>query len=47
MNFEQFKEHTKNLTKMEEDRLKLYGLMMKNMSVESRDEIPQEPEYEI
>jgi hypothetical protein len=36
MNLERFREHTKKLTKMEEDRPKLYGLMMKHMSVESR-----------
>jgi hypothetical protein len=35
MNLEKFKDHTRKLTKMEEDRPKLYGLIMKNMSVES------------
>jgi hypothetical protein len=46
MNLEKFKEHTRRLTKMEEDRQKLYGLIMKNMSVESRDEVAQEPDYD-
>jgi hypothetical protein len=31
---------------MEEDRPKLYGLIMKHMSVESRDEVVQEPYYD-
>jgi hypothetical protein len=39
MNFKRFKEHTKKLTKMEEDRPKLYGLIMRHMSVESKDEV--------
>jgi hypothetical protein len=46
MNLEKFKEHTRKLTKMEEDRLKLYGLIMKHMSIESRDEVVQEPNYD-
>jgi hypothetical protein len=32
---------------MEEDRPKLYGLMMKHMSVESKDEVNQEQDYEV
>jgi hypothetical protein len=47
MNFERFKEHTRKLTKMEEDRPKLYGLIMKHMSMESKDEVAQEPDYEV
>ncbi len=47
MNFERFTEHTKKLTKMEEDRPKLYGLMMKHMSIESKIEVAQEPDYEV
>jgi hypothetical protein len=47
MNLERFREHTKKLTKMEEDRPKLYGLMMRHMSVESKDEVAQEPEYDV
>jgi hypothetical protein len=31
---------------MGEDRPKLYGLIMKYMSVESRDEVAQEPNYD-
>ncbi len=46
MNLEKFKEHSRKLTKMEDDRPKLYGLIMKNMSVESRDEVVQEPNYD-
>jgi hypothetical protein len=47
LNLERFKEHTRKLTKMEEDRPKLYGLMMKHMSVESKDEVAQDPDYEV
>ena len=47
MNLERFREHQKKLTKMEEDRPKLYGLMMKHMSVESKDEVAQEPDYDV
>jgi hypothetical protein len=47
MNLEKFKDHSRKLTKMEEDRPKLYGLIMKNMSVESKDEVTQEPNYEV
>jgi hypothetical protein len=47
MNLERFREHQKKLTKMEEDRPKLYGLMMKHMSVESKDEVTQEPDYDV
>ena len=46
MNLEKFKEHSRKLTKMEDDRPKLYGLIMKNMSVESKDEVAQEPNYD-
>jgi hypothetical protein len=46
MNLEKFKEHARKLTKMEEDRPKLYGLIMKHMSVESKDEVAQEPDYD-
>jgi hypothetical protein len=47
MNLEKFKDHTRKLTKMEEDRPKLYGLIMKNMSVKSKNEVAQEPNYEV
>ncbi len=38
LEFEELKEHSKKLTKMEDDRPKLYGLIMQHMSVESKDE---------
>ncbi len=47
MNLEKFKDHSRKLTKMEEDRPKLYGLIMKHMSIESKDEVAQEPNYEV
>jgi hypothetical protein len=47
MNLEKFKDHSRKLTKMEEDRPKLYGLIMKHMSMESKDEVAQEPNYEV
>jgi hypothetical protein len=37
--------NTRKLTKMGEDRPKLYGLMMHYMSVESKDEVAQNPDY--
>jgi hypothetical protein len=46
MNLEKFKEHARKLTKMEEDRPNLYSLIMKHMSVESKDEVAQEPSYD-
>jgi hypothetical protein len=46
MAFKKFKEHLKKLTKMEEVRPLLYGLIMKYMSVESRDEVAQDQEFE-
>jgi hypothetical protein len=46
MNLEKFKEHARKLTKMEEDRPNLYSLIMKHMSVESKDEVAQEPNYD-
>jgi hypothetical protein len=47
MNLEKFKEHTRKLAKMEEDRPKLYGQIMKHMSVKSKDEVDQEPNYKV
>jgi hypothetical protein len=46
LELEEYKEHTRKLTKMEEDRPKLYGLIMQHMSVESKDEVAQDEEYE-
>ncbi len=43
---EEFKEHSKKLTKMEEDRPKLYGILMKHMSMESKNEVAQDQDYE-
>jgi hypothetical protein len=45
MELEAVKGHTKRLEKMVEDRPKLYGLIMQHMSVESRDEVAQDPDY--
>jgi hypothetical protein len=45
LELEEYKEHTRKLTKMEEDRPKLYGLIMQHMSVESKDEIAQDEDY--
>jgi hypothetical protein len=45
MELEAVKAHTKRLEKMVEDRPKLYGLIMQHMSVESRDEVAQDPDY--
>jgi hypothetical protein len=46
MELEAVKVHTKRLEKMVEDRPKLYGLIMQHMSVESRDEVAQDPDYD-
>jgi hypothetical protein len=45
MELEAVKGHTKRFAKMVEDRPKLYGLIMQHMSVESKDEVPQDPDY--
>lgn len=42
LELEEYKEHTRKLTKMEDDRPKLYGLIMQHMSVESKDEVAQD-----
>jgi len=46
LELEEYKEHTRKLTKMEEDHQKLYGLIMQHMSIESKDEVAQDEEYE-
>jgi hypothetical protein len=46
MELEAVKAHQKRLEKMAEDQPKLYGLIMQHMSVESKDEVAQDPEYE-
>jgi len=45
MELETVKGHTKRLERMVEDRPKLYGLIMQHMSVESKDEVTQDPDY--
>jgi len=45
LELEEYKEHTRKLTKMEENRPKLYGLIMQHMSVESKDEVAQDEDY--
>jgi hypothetical protein len=47
MELEAVKGRTKRLEKMVEDRPKLYRLIMQHMSVESRDEVAQDPDYVI
>jgi hypothetical protein len=46
MELEAVKAHQKRLEKMAEDQPKLYGLIMQHMSIESKDEVAQDPEYE-
>ncbi len=41
------KSHQQKLEKMEDDCLKLYGIICQHMSVESKDEGAQEPDYEV
>jgi hypothetical protein len=45
MELEAVKAHQKRLEKMAEDQPKLYGLIMQHMSVESKDEVAQDPNY--
>jgi hypothetical protein len=42
LELEEYNEHTRKLTKMEEDRPKLYGLIIQHMSIESKDEVAQD-----
>jgi hypothetical protein len=44
---EMMKDFAKQVGKMKQDRPKLYGLILEHLSVESRDEIAQEQDYEI
>jgi hypothetical protein len=46
MRQEALKEHSKLIARMKLDRPKLYGLILKHMSVESKDEIAQDADYE-
>ena len=46
LELEEHKEHTRKLTKMEEDHPKLCGLIMQHMSIESKDEVAQDEDYE-
>jgi hypothetical protein len=46
MRQEALKEHSKLLARMKLDRPKLYGLILEHMSVESKDEVAQEADYE-
>jgi hypothetical protein len=45
MELEIVKAHTKRLDKMEEDRPKLYGMIMQHLSAESKDEVAQDKDY--
>ncbi len=44
---EAVKEYAKKLAKVEAESPKMYGFIMQHLSVESKDEIAQEPDYEI
>jgi hypothetical protein len=46
MRQEALKEHSKLLARMKLDRPKMYGLILEHMSVESKDEVAQEADYE-
>jgi hypothetical protein len=46
MRLEALKGYAKGIEKMKEDRPKLYGLIWEKMSVESRDEVSQDAEFE-
>jgi hypothetical protein len=46
MRQEALKEHSKLITRMKLDRPKLYGLILEHMSVESKDEVAQDADYE-
>jgi hypothetical protein len=41
------KDFAKQVGRMRADRPKLYGLILEHMSVESRDEVAREPDYEV
>jgi hypothetical protein len=41
------KDFAKQVGKMKQDRPKLYGLILEHLSVESRDEVAQEKDYEV
>jgi hypothetical protein len=45
MELETVKAHTKMLDKIEEDRPKLYGMIMQHLSAESKDEVAQDKDY--
>jgi hypothetical protein len=46
MRLEALKGYAKSIEKMKENRPKLYGLIWEKMSVESRDEVSQDREFE-
>ena len=46
MRQEALKEHSKLIARMKLDRPKLYGLILEHMSVESKDEVAQDADYE-
>jgi hypothetical protein len=46
MRQEALKEHSKLIANMKLDRPKLYGLILEHMSVESKDEVAQDADYE-
>jgi hypothetical protein len=46
MKAEHVKKYTKEIGNKEMDRLKLYGLIWKHISIESVDEVSQQPGYD-
>jgi hypothetical protein len=44
---ELMKDFAKQVGRMRQDRPKLYGLILQHLSVESRDEIAQKPDYKV
>jgi hypothetical protein len=46
MRMDTMKAHQQKLEKMMDERPKLYGLILRHMSAESKDEVAQDPDYE-
>jgi hypothetical protein len=46
MRMDAMKAHQRKLERMMDERPKLYGLILRHMSAESKDEVAQDPDYE-
>ncbi len=46
MRMDAMKAHQRKLERMMDERPKLYGLILRHMSTESKDEVAQDPDYE-